>query len=170
MESATCSPVATGEQVALSINPYHLGFTLWESIIEQSGVEAARRIMREDDDFSFLRNHLTREIAADMGLFRYQRRQNGPIKVVGAEVEELHESLLLDKYNFGAPRVSAAEVRNDGTLVLEHDTQLDGRGLDAERSLKVLEYVKRVWRRPVLLKTVDSAAKAVQFSSESASA
>ena len=23
-------PVATGEQVALSINPYHLGFTLWE--------------------------------------------------------------------------------------------------------------------------------------------
>ena len=131
-------PVASGEQVALSINPYHLGFTLWEEIIKQSGVEAARRIMREDDDFSFLRNHLTREIAADMGLFRFQRRQNGPIKVVAAEVEELQESLLLDKYNFGAPRVAAAEVRNDGTLILEHDAQLDGRGLDAERSLKVL--------------------------------
>jgi stage V sporulation protein R len=163
-------PVATGEQVALSINPYHLGFTLWEDIIERSGVEAARRIMREDDDFSFLRNHLTREIATDMGLFRYQRRQNGPVKVVAAELEELHESLLLDKYNFGAPRVAAAEVRNDGTLVLEHDTQLDGRGLDAERSLKVLEYIKRVWRRPVLLKTVDSAAKTVEFSSEPAAA
>jgi stage V sporulation protein R len=163
-------PVATGEQVALSINPYHLGFTLWEEIIKQSGVEAARRIMREDDDFSFLRNHLTREIATDMGLFRFQRHQNGPIKVVAAEVEELHESLLLGKYNFGAPRVAAAEVRNDGTLVLEHDAQLDGRGLDAERSLKVLEYIKRVWRRPVVLKTVDAAAKSVEFSSESAAA
>ena len=101
-----------------SINPYHLGFTLWEEIVKKSGIDAARRVMREDDDFSFLRNHLTREIAAEMGLFRYQRQQNGPIKVVAADIDELHESLLLDKYNFGAPRVSVAEVRNDGTLVL----------------------------------------------------
>jgi stage V sporulation protein R len=163
-------PVATGEQVSLSINPYHLGFTLWEEIIEESGLESARRIMREDDDFSFLRNHLSQEVATEMGLFRYQRRQNGPVKVVAADIDELHESLLLDKYNFGAPRVSVAEVRNDGTLVLQHDAQLDGRGLDAERSHKVLEYIKRVWRRPVLLNTIDSGAKAVLFSSESAAA
>ncbi|HEX4150822.1 MAG TPA: SpoVR family protein [Steroidobacteraceae bacterium] len=163
-------PVATGEQVSLSINPYHLGFTLWEEIVKSSGVDSARRIMREDDDFSFLRNHLTREVATEMGLFRYLRRQNGPIKVVAADIDELHESLLLDKYNFGAPRVSVTEMRNDGTLVLQHDAQLDGRGLDADRSLKVLEYIKRVWRRPVLLNTIDAGAKAVLFSSESAAA
>jgi stage V sporulation protein R len=161
-------PVATGEQVALSINPYHLGFTLWEEIVKKSGIESARQIMREDDDFSFLRNHLTREIATEMGLFRYQRQQNGPVKVVAADIEELHESLLLEKYNFGAPRVSVSEVRADGTLVLQHDNQLDGRGLDPERSRKVLEYVKRVWRRPVLLKTVDAAASAVELSADSA--
>jgi stage V sporulation protein R len=163
-------PIATGEQVALSVNPYHLGFTLWEEIVKTSGIESARRIMREDDDFSFLRNHLTREIAADMGLFRYQRPPHGPVKVVAAEIDQLHESLLLDKYNFGAPRVSVLEVRGDGTLVLQHDSQLDGRGLDPERSRKVLEYVKRVWRRPVLLKTVDAAAKAVEFSADAAAA
>ena len=56
-------PVATGEQIALAINPYHLGFTLWEEIIKKAGIDAARQVMREDDDFSFLRNHLTREIA-----------------------------------------------------------------------------------------------------------
>jgi len=159
-------PVASGEQVALSINPYHLGFTLWEDIVKKSGVEAARRVMREDDDCSFVRNYLTREIAEEMGLFRFQRQQNGPIKVVAADVDELHESLLLDKYNFGAPRVSVAEVKNDGTMILQHDTQLDGRGLDAERALRVLEYIKRVWRRPVILKTVDANAKSVEFSSE----
>ena len=126
--------------------------------------------MREDDDFSFLRNHLTREIAEEMGLFRYQRQQNGPVKVVAADIDELQESLLLDKYNFGAPRVSVTEVRSDGTLVLQHDSQLDGRGLDAERARKVLEYVKRVWRRPVLLKTIDAAAKDVEFSADSPAA
>jgi stage V sporulation protein R len=162
-------PVATGEQVSLSINPYHLGFTLWEDIVKQSGIETARRIMREDDDCSFVRNYLTREIAEEMSLFRYQRQQNGPVKVVAADVDELHESLLTDKYNFGAPRVSAIEMRNDGTLVLRHDSQLDGRGLDSERALKVLEYIKRVWRRPVMLQTVDAAAKSVEFSSESTS-
>ncbi len=160
-------PVATGEQVALTINPYHLGFTLWEEIVKKSGIESARRIMREDDDFSFLRNHLTREIADEMGLFRYRRQAQGPVKVVASEIEELHESLLLQKYNFGAPRVSVIEVRNDGTLVLQHDSQLDGRGLDADRSRKVLEYVKRVWRRPVLLKTIDAAASAIEFSADS---
>jgi stage V sporulation protein R len=160
-------PVATGEQVALAINPYHLGFTLWEDIVKKSGIEAARQVMREDDDFSFLRNYLTREIATEMGLFRYHRQQNGPIKVVASEVDELHENLLLEKYNFGAPRIAVTEVRTDGTLILQHDSQLDGRGLDAERALKVLEYIKRVWRRPVLLKTVDAAAKAVEYSSES---
>jgi stage V sporulation protein R len=163
-------PIATGEQVALSVNPYHLGFTLWEDIVKKSGIEAARQIMGEDDDFSFLRNHLTHEIASEMGLFRYQRPQNGPVKVVAAEIEELHESLLLDKYNFGAPRVAVAEVRGDGTLILQHDSQLDGRGLDPERSRKVLEYVKRVWRRPVLLKTIDEAAQPVEFSADSAAA
>jgi stage V sporulation protein R len=163
-------PVATGEQVALTINPYHLGFTLWEEIVKNSGLEAARQVMKEDDDFSFLRNHLTREIAAEMGLFRYQRQQNGPIKVVAADVDDLHESLLLEKYNFGAPRVLVSEVRHDGTLVLEHDSRLDGRGLDPERARKVLEYVKHVWRRPVLLKSVDAAAAAVEFSADSAAA
>ncbi len=163
-------PVATGEQVALSINPYHLGFTLWESIVKEQGLEAARRIMSEDDDVSFLRNNLSREIATEMGLFRYQQRQNGPIKVVAADIDELRESLLTDKYNFGAPRVAAAEVRHDGTLVLQHDHTLDGRGLDPERARRVLDYVHCVWRRPVVLKTVDAASRPVELAAENPSA
>ena len=156
-------PVASGEQVALATNPYHLGFTLWEAIVKTAGMDAARQIMREDDDFSFLRNHLTRELAAEMDLFRFQRQQNGTTKVIAGDIDELRENLLSDKYNFGAPRVAAAEIRSDGTLVLEHDSRLDGLGLDTERSRKVLEYVKRVWRRPVLLKTVDAASKPLEL-------
>jgi len=163
-------PMAAGEQVALAVNPYHLGFTLWEEIIKKSGVDAARRIMCEDDDFSFLRNHLTREIATDMGLFRYEGQHSGQVKVVAADIDALQESLLHEKYNFGAPHVSVSEVRGDGSLVLQHDSQLDGRGLDAERTRRVLEYVKRVWRRPVSLKTVDAASQPVELSADPAAA
>jgi stage V sporulation protein R len=163
-------PIAAGEQVALAVNPYHLGFTLWENIVKRWGIDSARQIRCEDDDFSFLRNHLTPEIATEMGLFRYQRQQSGQIKVVGGEIEALRESLLAEKYNFGAPRVSVAEVRSDGTLVLQHDSQLDGRGLDMERTRKVLGYVHNVWRRPVVLKTVDESSQPVEYSASSAAA
>jgi stage V sporulation protein R len=163
-------PIAAGEKSALAVNPYHLGFTLWEEIVKRSGIDAALQIRREDDDFSFLRNHLTHDLAKDMGLFRYQRQHNGQVKVVGGEIEALQEGLLLEKYNFGAPRISVIEVRNDGTLVLQHDAQLDGRGLDVERTRKVLQYVKSVWRRPVLLKTLDATSQPVEVSADSAAA
>jgi stage V sporulation protein R len=163
-------PIAAGEKSALAVNPYHLGFTLWEEIIKKGGIDAARQIRREDDDFSFLRNHLTKEIATDMGLFRFQRQQNGQVKVQSGEIESLHEGLLHEKYNFGAPRVSAIEVRSDGTLLLEHDAQLDGRGLDTERTRKVLQYVKSMWRRPVLLRTVDAASQPLELSADSVAA
>ncbi len=57
-------PLASGEQVALAVNPYHVGFSMWEKIVERDGLEGARRIMREDDDFSFIRNHLTADLAS----------------------------------------------------------------------------------------------------------
>ena len=56
-------PVAADQQVALHINPYHLGFAMWEKIVERDGMDAARHIMEQDDDFGFIRNHLTRDLA-----------------------------------------------------------------------------------------------------------
>ncbi len=156
-------PIAADQQVALSVNPYHLGFSLWEKIVEAGGLEAARRIMEQDDDFSFVRNHLTRELADELGLFRFSARSDGQIKVLEHDLPALQESLLHQKYNFGAPSVQAKHVRVDGTLELYHDHLTDGRGLDLERSRKVLEYVHRVWRRPVILSTVDSQGAGLEI-------
>jgi stage V sporulation protein R len=158
-------PMAADQQVALAVNPYHLGFSLWEKIIATEGLEAARSIMQQDDDFSFVRNHLTREVAEELGLFRFNARSDGQIKVMESDLAALHESLLAPKYNFGAPSVAAAHIRNDGALELEHDHRTDGRGLDLERGRKVLEYVRRVWRRPVTLHTVDQNGAELEISS-----
>ena len=147
-------PIAAGQQVALAINPYHLGFSLWEKIVEAEGVDAARKIMQQDDDFGFIRNHLTRELAEELQLFRYTAR-DGQVRVLEMDLDQLHEQLLAPKYGFGAPSVSVRHCRVDGTLELEHDHKTDGRGLDIERSRKVLEYVRRIWRRTVVMHTVD---------------
>ncbi|TLY56641.1 MAG: stage V sporulation protein R, partial [Gammaproteobacteria bacterium] len=156
-------PVAAEQQVALSINPYHLGFAMWEKIVESKGLAAARAIMEQDDDFGFVRNHLTRELADELGLFRFSARSDGQVKVLEPDLTALHEAILAPKYNFGAPIVSASLVRNDGTLELTHDSATDARGLDLERSREVLDYLQRVWRRPIVLTTVNQAGSALEL-------
>jgi stage V sporulation protein R len=158
-------PIAAQQQVALSINPYHLGFSMWEKIIEDKGLDAARHIMEQDDDFGFIRNHLTRELADELNLFRYNATSDGGVKVLEMDLPQLRESLLAPKYGFGAPTVTAAHIQQDGTLQLVHDHASDGRGLDLIRSRKVIDYVQRVWRRPVELHTVDDQGHALQLTS-----
>jgi stage V sporulation protein R len=51
--------------------------------------------------------------------------------------------------------VSVTRVGADGSLDLHHDYLRDGRGLELQAAEKVLDYVQRVWRRPVTLHTVD---------------
>ncbi|MFO1426447.1 MAG: SpoVR family protein [Steroidobacteraceae bacterium] len=154
-------PIASGEQVALAVNPYHVGFRLWEHIVETAGLDAACRIRREDDDCSFIRNHLDADLIEELGLFRFEGRADGALTVKERDVAALHEQLLAPKYNFGAPVVAATHVRGDGTLELAHDHRSDGRGLDSERAQRVLEYIGRVWRRPVRLATVDDAGRSL---------
>lgn len=151
-------PYAGDGAVALSINPYHLGFCIWERIIEEQGMEAAWRIRAEEDDFGFVRNHLDAALAEELDLFAYTRRgqaRDVRYEVRKAEIDELRELLLAPKFNYGGPRVRVHALRSDGSLGLEHDAATDGRGLDLERADRVLEYIHRVWQRPVRLLTVD---------------
>jgi stage V sporulation protein R len=156
-------PTASGESVALSTNPYHLGFSIWEKIVEEMGLEQARRIMSEDDDFAFVRNHLTLDLATELKLFRYKGPATGTLTVQENDLSSLQDALLAPKYGFGAPTVSASRVHVDGKLELIHDHVTDGRGLDPERGRKVLEYIARVWRRPVTVNTVDNDGRTVEI-------
>jgi stage V sporulation protein R len=156
-------PYASGEQTALAINPYHLGFTIWEHIVEKHGLDCAYEVRRDEDDFGFIRNWLDREVADQSGLFVYETRPGDEVRVASRDLEAVREAILAPKFNFGAPRVAVTEVKSDGSLVMRHDHASDGRGLDAGRAKKVLEYVRRVWRRPVRLQTANDRAEPVEL-------
>jgi stage V sporulation protein R len=153
-------PHAAGSQVSLNPNPYHLGFCIWERIFEEQGPERAFEIRAQDDDFSFIRNYLTEDLAKELSLFQYVAKKDGSVDVVDMNIHEIREAILASKFNFGAPTVLAKNVDVDGTLHLLHDHKTDGRGLDIKRTEKVLEYVQQVWRRTVKLDTVDARGTA----------
>jgi len=153
-------PYAGDAQIALQVNPYHLGFCLWEHIIERHGLDAARRIMATEDDFGFIRNYLDEELARRLGLFGFTTRRRGREAVVHEwDLDALKETLLAPKYHYGAPHVQVAEMRRDGTLVLQQDHALDRRGLDMDSARKVLEYIHAIWRRPVVLHSITGQGK-----------
>jgi stage V sporulation protein R len=148
-------PYAGEQQLALAVNPYHLGFCMWDRIVERQGLEEARRICAEEDDFGFIRNHLDAELAGQLDLFTYQVRKDGETRVLSRDLHDVKEAILAPKYNYGAPRIAAERVQDDGSLILRHDHASDGRGLDLAQAEQVLDYVVRIWRRPVSLHTVD---------------
>jgi stage V sporulation protein R len=148
-------PYASGQQLALSLNPYHLGFSMWEHIIDKQGMDTARQIVREEDDFGFIRNYLDQELADKLDLFVYEMRKDGDTKIANRDIHAIREAILAPKYNYGAPSIAVQQMGPDGSLDLRHDYLHDARGLDLQQAERVMEYVARVWRRPVSLHTVD---------------
>ncbi len=147
-------PFAAEQQMALAVNPYHLGFSMWEAIIARDGLDTARRICREEDDFGFVRNYLDTTLAEKLGLFVYETHEDGAIKIAARDIHAVREAILAPKYNYGAPRIAATHLNTDGSLDLTHDFKSDGRGLDLGRAERVLDYLARIWRRPVSLTTL----------------
>lgn len=148
-------PYAGDRQLALSVNPYHLGFCMWERIIERQGLAAARAICRDEDDFSFIRNYLDQELSEQLDLFVYESRNDGETRLGSRDLHAIREAILAPRYNYGVPCIAVSEMGDDGHLVLSHDHARDGRGLELVQAEQVLDYVARVWRRPVSLHTVD---------------
>jgi len=66
-----------------NINPYYLGFKVLTDIRERwdklhqagksdiNGIQKVIQVAAEEDDASFLRNYLTKELATELGLFNY---------------------------------------------------------------------------------------------------
>lgn len=152
-------PYASEQQGALAVNPYHLGFSMWEKIVEDMGLARAFEIRSQDDDFSFVRNYLSDEMIDELDLFCYEGSRKRGLKILDTDCDRLRDTILAPKYNFGAPAVFVKGVSTDGTLTLEHQHETDGRGLDLSRAGSVLDYIHKVWRRPVKLLTVDSVGK-----------
>ncbi len=150
-------PFAADHQLSLAINPYHLGFSIWEDLIERRGLAFARQVMRDEDDFSFVRNYLSVELAEKLELFVYEADHEGGIRIAERDIHGIREAILAPRFNYGAPRIEVKSMHIDGSLELVHDYSGDGRGLDLTRAERVLDYIARVWRRPVSLQTAGAS-------------
>lgn len=143
------------------VNPYLLGVAIYEDTIERLGEGEGLRacfLMREvEDDLSFLRNHLTREVVERLDMFVYGRRDEGGQsvwKITAKDFATIRATLLRSREHGGRPVIEAVDGDGGGAreLVLVH--RHDGRDLDLGAATKTLERVARVWGRRCRLQTI----------------
>ncbi len=135
------------------INPYFIGFKMFEYLDKHCGREKIFEIRAQERDTSFLRRYLNQELCDEMHLFNYRVRG---VDVVVSEVadedgwkairDELANSVGLGM----VPEINPLSVEK-GVLILEH--VYDGRELEMNYARETIKFVSELWGGKVDLKT-----------------
>ena len=138
------------------LNPYHLGFKLFEKIIEEKGFEEALTLREVHNDITFLRFYLDEEFMREMNYFSYSfKKEHKTITIDDISNDDGWEKVrdeLINNIGLNRiPTVYIEEVEKDNTLCLAHEH--DGRDLDLNYAQKVFNYIKHLWGAPVKLVT-----------------
>ncbi|MBI4514504.1 MAG: SpoVR family protein [Deltaproteobacteria bacterium] len=156
------------------LNPYHLGFKVWEDIRRRyddptaeeraeigdpgkNGLQKMFEVRESDRDVSFLRRHLTEPLLRELDLFEYEARGDDLVvsKVADSESWRDVKALLLQSVGMATVpviKVDDADFSGNRTLYLVHAH--DGRDLLLEHAEKTLAYLHRLWQREVALETL----------------
>lgn len=160
----------------LNINPYFLGFTIFNDIKKRwdeshaagnsdiDGFQKILEVVAEEDDISFLRNYLTQEIVDELGMFAYitgQDKSGEYIQIESREAADVVEFLISKIINYRTPVISIAKASSEG-LELVHESKDIGT-LDPKHLDKVMGYLHDVWGGIIDLETVDEEHKIIHY-------
>lgn len=164
LHASVIQPSPTG------INPYHLGFKMFEDIERRwdepterereqfgrtpgQGREKIFEVREVERDMSFIRNYLTEELVEDLDLYLFHKRGNEWV-VSDKQWERVRDQLITARVNGGFPYITVqdGDYLQNGELYLKH--HYEGWELDLKHLEKTMPYVFQLWGRPVHLETM----------------
>jgi stage V sporulation protein R len=141
------------------INPYHLGFHLFNKIEERHSLKECFIAREVHNDESFIRQYLTREDCEDLNLFSFSPKDdNYMVDDVSDEEgwKQVKERLIKQIAANSIPQICVASIDPGHILVLHHE--YDGRELQINYANEVINHCKHLWGSEVkLLTMVDDA-------------
>lgn len=145
-----------------SINPYYVGFKIFEDIEKRYGMKKMFEVREIERDESFIRRYLTNDLSREMNLFSYNK-DGKDYKVEEVSDEEgwrKVRDVIASNVGMGSiPTIKVLEVLKDGTLLLEHE--YDGRELELTYAYETLKYVATLWGGKVELRTTINSGRKV---------
>jgi len=139
------------------INPYHLGYKLFQKIIEEKGFEEAMTIREVHNDITFLRFYMDEEFMKENNYFSYsfdKKKQSSVVDDIsdGEGWENVRDAMIGNVGLNRLPVVFVDEVEKDNTLCLVHEH--DGRDIELNYARKVFEFIETLWGDNVKLITI----------------
>jgi stage V sporulation protein R len=175
LHSGVLSPSPRGT----SINPYYVGFKIFEDIerrwngdltaeerkryreaqhgaewpYKNQGREKILEVRELESDVSFLRNYLTPELIEELDLYLY-RREGDEWVVVEKDWRRVRDTIVESMTNFGFPYlvVEDGDYHRARELYIRHC--YDGREMDHHYAMRTMQYLYQLWGRPIHLETV----------------
>jgi stage V sporulation protein R len=182
LHSGVLSPSPRGR----SINPYYVGFKMFEDIerrwngdltdderkayreandgeewpYKDQGREKMFEVREVENDVSFLRNYLTEQLVEDLDMYIY-RREGDRWVIAEKDWRKVRDAMVDSMTNFGFPYivVEDGDYRRNRELYLKH--QHDGKDLDVTYAQKTLQHIYTLWGRPVHLESVMEEKKVI---------
>ncbi|SPF33155.1 fragment of stage V sporulation protein R (part 2/2) [Candidatus Desulfosporosinus infrequens] len=144
----------------MGLNPYYLGVKIWEKLAKDKPLSELFEVRESENDLSFIRNHLTRELVEELNLFNF-RKIGAHWQVTENEWEKVRDNLVQQLVNGGHPRIVVLEgdFEGRGGLYLKH--RHEGADLDIVYLEKTLSLVQFLWGKSVGLETVVDAKKVI---------
>lgn len=173
------------------LNPYHLGFVLWNDIerrwnvgetgrewsddtpkgdistLDENDTPGRKKIfeVRESDrDASFLRRFLTVDIMRELELFQHEKR--GKERVITKisdddNWQQVKETLIANVGMGSIPVIKVEDADFGRNRTLYLKHHHDGRDLQLEYAEHTLKHVKALWEREVVLETTVNGKKSL---------
>jgi len=140
------------------LNPYHLGYHIFEDIEKRFGREKIFEVREVETDVSFIRNYLTRELCDRLDLYLFAK-QGDEWKITAKGWEKVRDGIVAQISNCGFPYIYAEEhdYQKRGELYLRH--AYEGVELDGLYLRKTLPHLHHIWGRPVHLETVEEGQR-----------
>jgi len=165
------------------LNPYLLGFALFQDLkkrwdqgrhgpaFEELEEERRRRsydlasgqgeaklfeVRRAYMDWFFLEEFLKQELMEELKLYVYLEKDRGThydAVVEQTDWQEVKRLLVRSLMNSGVPRVRVVDGNYRDSLQLYLVHEFEGLPLQEDYCVRTLEYIHRLWRRPVLLES-----------------
>tara|TARA_Y100000310_G_C20700381_1_gene829188 strand:- start:4619 stop:5932 length:1314 start_codon:yes stop_codon:yes gene_type:complete len=138
-----------------SINPYHVGFYLFNKIEKEMGLDECFFVREIHNDVSAVRMYLDYEDFRKLNLFSFSTKGDD-VTVDDISDEDgwknVRNDLLRNIGGNNIPRIVVSDISRDGKLVLEHIH--DGRDLDLEHADNVVDAMSVLWPDEVKFFTI----------------
>lgn len=153
----------------LGLNPYYLGFKIWEDIerrwdnpqakdrenLRLRGGEGRQKmfeVRESENDLSFVRNYLTNDLIRELDLFVFEKSGRDWI-ITEKDCDKVRNKLVVQLVNSGHPYIVVADgdYKGNGELLLQHCHE--GVDLDVPYLERTLAHVHTLWGRTVHLRT-----------------